>query len=161
MSVAVPDHIPDPKDGGLLPPVDHHTADYTLDPTALQTGQLVWLYGYAPAIAFGVEGDGSVELARFGSIEFHQPSDIATVRGPRPTATLPSAPEPGDRIAALEAQVAALVALLSQQGVPAAPAPAPAAPAAAAPAAPEEPPAAPPVVTPFGTAAPASDPPAA
>lgn len=137
------------------PETGAYTEDHTLDPSQLQHGQLVYLYGYIPAVAFGTEDDGTVELARFGNIEFHPPTDISSKRGDRPTSALPPTPEPGDRIASLEAQVSELTALLKNfvaggQSAPQSPEESDAGGGSSDPSQAETPPA---PVTPFGTPA--------
>lgn len=109
------DAAPDPGNDGK---------DYTLDAAQLKQGQLAYLYGYKPIILFTDEGDGTVEVYELGDQRFYPAGDISTHRGPRPSSLAPEAPQSGDRIAALETQVATLLELLKAQGVATTPAPA-------------------------------------
>ena len=114
----------------MSPVVTDPEADHTVDPANVDEGQLVYLHGFEPAIVFGVEPDGKVEIGRFGSLEYVGAGDLSTHRGARPTAIGPEEDSPQDRIAALEAQVAALVdALKGSTVTPPPPAEEPPAPA--------------------------------
>lgn len=88
--------------------------DHTL--TDVKQGSLAYLYGYVPVITFTDEGDGTVEVYHLGNQAFVPSSDLAHTRGARPDFLGPEAEQPGDRIAALEAQVAALVDALGSKG---------------------------------------------
>lgn len=88
-------------------------------------GSLAYLYGHEPVVIFGeLEKDGTVEVARFASFEYLPATDLNVgARAAKPEVLLPVPPTPADKVAALEATVAAqseqlakLIALLEQRG---------------------------------------------
>jgi hypothetical protein len=87
--------------------------DHTL--TDVKPGSLAYLHGYVPVLTLTDEGDGSVEVYHLGDQAFVAKTDLASKRGPRPSSLAPEAPQAGDRIASLEAQVAALLAIVSDK----------------------------------------------
>lgn len=95
-------------------------ADHTVDPGTLAEGQLVYLHGFEPAVVFGIEPDGKVEVGRFAEFLFTEAGNLSSARGPRPDWAGPEPEAPADRIASLEKQLAALTALLAQPQVAAA-----------------------------------------
>lgn len=102
--------------------------DHTVDPATVQPGQFVFQYGYIPCVVFGVV-DGQIEVGRFASFDYGDPTEFSTHRGPLPGTSLPEQTSPNDRVTELENQMAALLAIIKDQGlsapteVPAAPTP--------------------------------------
>lgn len=89
-------------------------ADHTVVLDKVTPGMVAFEYGYIPTIVFGVE-DGKLEVARFGDFTYEDPNNFSTVRGEKPTHTLPTPPASQDRIAALEEQVATLIKALADK----------------------------------------------
>lgn len=116
--------------------------DHTVDAATVQPGQFVFQYGYIPCVVFGVV-DGKIEVGRFASFDYGDPTEFSTHRGPLPGASLPEQVSPNDRVTELENQMAALLAIIKDQGL-SAPTEVPTAPAPEAPAA---------VSSPFGAGA--------
>lgn len=120
--------------------------DFTVDPSQLKPGTVIFEYGYIPCIYFDTEDDGKLEVARFGGLHYEDARNFSTQRGPKPASLLPTAPPTADRIATLEQQIQTLTTLLQEKVGVETPAPAPAEPATPAP----------PPVSPFSVDAPSA-----